>query len=132
MAKKDTNKKEVSKKKPTAKKTVKAVEKKIEEPKKEVVEIEEPETKEEIKLNLEELRTVSEAKVDFVEQENELEVVNGDPAVLTNTDEVKEIQKEVIKEKKQAEIKNETPIKKITKKINQYFGYIWNGQAIDY
>ena len=132
MAKKDTNKKEVSKKKPTAKKTVKAVEKKIEEPKKEVVEIEEPETKEEIKLNLEELRTVSEAKVDFVEQENELEVVNGDPAVLTNTDEVKEIKKEVIKEKKQAEIKNETPIKKITKKINQYFGYIWNGQAIDY
>ena len=119
MAKKDTNKKEVSKKKPTAKKTVKAVEKKIEEPKKEVVEIEEPETKEEIKLNLEELRTVSGAKVDFVEQENELEVVNGDPAVLTNTDEVKEI-------------KNETPIKKITKKINQYFGYIWNGQAIDY
>ena len=44
------------------------------------------------------------------------EVMNGDPAVLTNSDEVK----------------NETPIKKITKKINQYFGYIWNGQAIDY
>ena len=54
------------------------------------------------------------------------EVVNGDPAVLAPKEE------KVTEEKvgKKEEIKK--PKNNIAKKLNQYFNYFWNGQAIDY
>jgi len=51
-----------------------------------------------------------------------LEVMNGDPTVVTPKEE------EPKKEEKVAEKKEN----KIIKKINRAFGYLWNGQAIDF
>jgi len=73
----------------------------------------------------------------FNEAENKketLEVVNGDPAVLDEKEELKlkqELFKNIKKEKKVVEEK-ETGVKKIIKKINRSIGYFWNGQMIDF
>lgn len=80
-----------------------------------------------------------------------VEVMNGDPSVFAPVEEeVKELPKAdefaagavvgiadetavkaPTKEVKEAKKAPKNP-KKITMKLNQYFGYIWNGQAIDY
>jgi len=74
------------------------------------------------------------------------EVKNGDPAVLgpvePTEEEIeasdKEAAENVIKQAEErepvvvGEKKTENITNKITKKFNQYFGYLWNGQAIDY
>ena len=53
------------------------------------------------------------------------EVVNGDPSVIAPVEEkVDEV--EVVEEKK------ESTAKKIIRKFNQNFGYLWNGQMIDF
>ena len=63
--------------------------------------------------------------VETAEPKEELEVVNGDPAVLTpNEEEPKKVEK-VVEEK-------ETTPKKIIKRISKNFGYFWNGQMIDF
>ena len=53
--------------------------------------------------------------------------VNGDPAVVTPIEEPI-VEEKVIEEPKV----EEKPAKKITKKISQSFGYIWNGQMIEF
>ena len=88
---------------------------------------------EEIEVNeeaIEELEEASKAKVDFVEQDPPMEVMNGDPTVVTERkeeekeDTVLEIQKEAFKAV--FEKRNET------RKISDPFNYSWNGQEIDY
>ena len=77
--------------------------------------------------------------------EKEVEVMNGDPSVITPTDDfdkkdeqlmneaLDKVVEDVTVETVEKPIKEaETITKKITKKIHRYFGYIWNGQAIDY
>ena len=58
--------------------------------------------------------------------EKVIEVMNGDPTVVTS---VEEEPKE--EEKPVEEPKNE-PKKKITRRINRAIGYFWNGQMIDF
>jgi hypothetical protein len=53
--------------------------------------------------------------------------VNGDTAVVTPIEEPI-VEEKVIEEPKV----EEKPAKKITKKISQNFGYIWNGQMIEF
>jgi hypothetical protein len=54
------------------------------------------------------------------------EVVNGDPAVLAPKEE------KVTEEKVEKKEEIKKPKNNIAKKLNQYFNYFWNGQAIDY
>ena len=54
------------------------------------------------------------------------EVVNGDPAVLIPKEE------KVTEEKVEKKEEIKKPKNNIAKKLNQYFNYFWNGQAIDY
>lgn len=81
-----------------------------------------------------------------------VEVINGDPSVIAPVEEIKEeIKVELPKADEVAagaviDVVEETAVKaptkeakkaakktsKITMKLNQYFGYFWNGQAIDY
>ena len=74
-----------------------------------------------------------------------VETMNGDPSVITPTDDfdkkdeqlmneaLDKVVDDVTVETVEKPIKEaETITKKITKKINRYFGYIWNGQAIDF
>lgn len=61
-----------------------------------------------------------------IEPYTKVEVMNGDPAVVTS---VEEEPKE--EEKPVEEPKNE-PKKKITRRINRAIGYFWNGQMIDF
>ena len=101
--KKVSNKKEVTKKKPAHKKNVKKLE-----------QVEKVETKETIINNV-----VEQPTEEVVEEINEkVEVINGDPSVVVPENNVKE--------------ENETVTKKIINKVSQYFGYLWNGQTIDY
>jgi hypothetical protein len=55
------------------------------------------------------------------------EVVNGDPSVLMPKEE--KVTEEKV-EKKKEEIKKTK--NNMTEKLNKYFNYFWNGQAIDY
>lgn len=76
---------------------------------------------EEVKSAINQLE--NDGKIFVVKNEEEpLEVVNGDPSVIAPVEEKVE---EVVE-------KEENTAKKITRKLNQYFGYFWNGQAIDY
>ena len=61
-----------------------------------------------------------------IEPYTKVEVMNGDPTVVTS---VEEEPKE--EEKPVEEPKNE-PKKKITRRINRAIGYFWNGQMIDF
>jgi len=64
-------------------------------------------------------------KFNELREREKLEVVNGNPAVLTpKEEEPKKVEKVV--EKK------ETTPKKIIKRISKNFGYFWNGQMIDF
>ena len=81
----------------------------------------------EIELNqedLDELKKVSGVKEDFKEEVNQdppLEVMNGDPTVVTTIDKIEEeAMAETFKENKKKRL------------INNMFGYSWNGQEIDY
>jgi len=74
-------------------------------------------TEEEVKSAINQLE--DDDKIFVIKNEKEpLEVVNGDPSVIAPVEEKVE--------------KEENTVKKITRKFNQYFGYFWNGQAIDY
>jgi len=78
-------------------------------------------TEEEVKSAINQLE--DDDKIFVIKNEKEpLEVVNGDPSVIAPVEEKVE---EVVE-------KEENTAKKITRKFNQYFGYFWNGQAIDY
>ncbi len=81
-------------------------------------------TEEEVKSAINQLE--DDDKIFVVKNKEEsLEVVNGDPAVLTpKEEEPKKVEKVV--EKK------ETTPKKIIKRISKNFGYFWNGQIIDF
>ena len=125
--KKDTaiKKKVTPKKNTTAKKTVKQI---LDEDNSKVVDLSNATTEEVVKA-FEEIDEVIENDiaeiVETAEPKEELEVVNGDPAVLTpNEEEPKKVEKVV--EKK------ETTPKKIIKRISKNFGYFWNGQMIDF
>ena len=139
----DTNKKESTKKVSTKKKTTKKVEKTVNIDEKQFNDI----VKNELK-SLEEpaadnwnelekyktsdgeydLTNASDEEVEkafnSLEAEDNIYIVNGDPAVLTPKEEpkVKEPKVEVKKENKP----------KMTKKINKLFTYFWNGQMIDF
>ena len=120
-----TKKKATPKKKSTAKKTVKQI---LEEDNSKVVDLSNATTEEVVKA-FEEIDEVIENDiaeiVETAEPKEELEVVNGDPAVLTpKEEEPKKVEKVV--EKK------ETTPKKIIKRISKNFGYFWNGQMIDF
>ena len=92
------------------------------------------------------LETLSEPEyIPTAEEVNKiLDVVNGDPAVLGPVEPTKEEQETADKEsvekiKKEAENskpivveKKESKVNKIIKKFNQNFGYLWNGQMIDF
>ncbi len=120
-----TKKKATPKKKTTAKKTVKQI---LDEDNSKVVDLSNATTEEVVKA-FEEIDEVIENDiaeiVETAEPKDELEVVNGDPAVLTpKEEEPKKVEKVV--EKK------ETTPKKIIKRISKNFGYFWNGQMIDF
>lgn len=81
----------------------------------------------EIELNqedLDELKKVSGVKEDFkeeVDQDQPLEVMNGDPTVVTTIDKIEEeAMAETFKENKKKRL------------IDNMIGYSWNGQEIDY
>ncbi len=61
------------------------------------------------------------------------QVINGDPAVLSPVESTKE---EEVEETENGESivaeKKESKVNKIIKKFNQNFGYLWNGQMIDF
>ena len=99
--KKDSTKKKVAKK-DTAKKSTNKKAKKIEK----VVE----------EVN-EDFNNLSDFKK--VEPYKKVEVMNGDPSVITPIDE-------------SAPIEEPKPKEKIMKKISRAFGYFWNGQMIDF
>jgi hypothetical protein len=71
-----------------------------------------------------------------VEAEPEVEVMNGDPAVVIPTEEVETFEGEPADEEPEAqEEEAPAPQEKITPKknvIKRMFGYIWNGQEMDY
>ena len=71
-----------------------------------------------------------------VEAEPEVEVMNGDPAVVIPTEEVETFEDEPADEEPEAqEEEAPAPQEKITPKknvIKRMFGYIWNGQEMDY
>lgn len=120
-----TKKKATPKKKTTTKKSVKQI---LEEDNSKVVDLSNATTEEVVKA-FEEIDEVIENDiaeiVETAEPKEELEVVNGDPAVLTpKEEEPKKVEKVV--EKK------ETAPKKIIKRISKNFGYFWNGQMIDF
>lgn len=133
--KETTKKKDTAKKKATPKK--KFVEKKVTKP---VEEKSEPVVEEKVlnEMNADELypKNVLEVEEQTEVEDEKLEVMNGDPAVLTPNEEeskrVKEIFKEVINEKPKVVEKEEKGVKKIIKRINRSFGYLWNGQMIDF
>ena len=98
-------------------------------------------------------KKTAEKKVVAKKKTENVEVVNGDASVIVPVEEITgNVSNNVVEEIK--EVKNiELPIaesiikepnvshtqdinknkpKKIMKKINQIFGYFWNGQAIDY
>lgn len=120
MAKKETTKKKTVKK-TASKKIINEVADKI---------IENTTVEEKIEVNpevMEELKKVSEAKVDLVEyQDPPMEVMNGDPTVVTEKeDKILEIQKEAFK----STFKEN---KKSSRLLDKSFGYSWNGMEIDY
>lgn len=120
-----TKKKDTAKKKVTPKK--KFVEKKVTKP---VEEKSEPVVEEKVlnEMNADELypKKVLEVEEQTEVEDEKLEVMNGDPAVLTPKEE------ETKKEEPKVVEKKETGVKKIIKRINRNFGYLWNGQAIDF
>ena len=72
-------------------------------------------TEEEVKSVFNQLKDDDEV---VVTNKKKVEVVNGDPAVIAPKEEVVD--------------KKESGVKKIINKFNQSFGYLWNGQAIDF
>ena len=124
--KKDTaTKKKAAPKKPAAKKTVKQI---IEEDNTKVVDLTNATTEEVVKA-FEEIDDVIQNDiaeiVETAEPKEELEVENGDPAVLSPKEEEPEKENKVVD-------KEETGTKKIIKRISKSFGYFWNGQMIDF
>ena len=71
-----------------------------------------------------------------VEAEPEVEMMNGDPAVVIPTEEVETFEDEPAEAEPEAqEEEAPAPQEKITPKknvIKRMFGYIWNGQEMDY
>jgi hypothetical protein len=139
--KKNNTEKKKATKKTTAKKTTKKVEKPVEEidlvgaTEEKVLEVfnnmKEDDTvflvgdkKEDEPTKEEKLNNLSDFKK--IEPYTKVEVMNGDPAVVTPVEE--ELKEE---EKPVEEPKNE-PKKKITRRINRAIGYFWNGQMIDF
>lgn len=124
--KKDTDKKGTTKKKPTTKKVTKVTEEQLP---KMVEEISKPSVIETV--DLEKFKdekgeydltkaTETEVKSDInqLDADDEIivkktEVINGDPSVI-------------------APVEEDTGVKKIIKKISRSFGYLWNGQMIDF
>ena len=147
--KKDTGKKVETKKKPAVKKVAKVTEEQFP---KIVEEINEPAiietvdlekfkdekgeydltkaTDDEVKNAINQLE--SDDKIFIVNNEEKpLDVINGDPAVLDKVEPIKE-EKEAEKNEPIVVEKKEKKVNKIIKKINQNFGYLWNGQMIDF
>jgi hypothetical protein len=62
--------------------------------------------------------------------------MNGDPTVVVPTEEVEiPVEEETPEEEKAAPIEKEAPQEEIKPKNNVFkriFGYIWNGQEMDY
>lgn len=120
-----TKKKATPKKNTIAKKTVKQI---LEEDNSKVVDLSNATTEEVVKA-FEEIDEVIENDiaeiVETAEPKEELEVINGDPAVLTPKEEEPKNAEKVVEEK-------ETTTKKIIKRISKNFGYFWNGQMIDF
>ena len=116
--KKDSTKKKVTKK-DTAKKSTNKKAKKIEK----VVE----------EVN-EDLNNLSDFKK--VEPYKKVEVMNGDPSVITPIEEPLIDEPAPIEEptpvEEPAPIEEPKPKEKIMKKISRAFGYFWNGQMIDF
>ena len=128
-AKKADTKKKAATKKPTVKKVAPKKETKVVEAEKVVLGPVQP-TEEETNA------AVEESVKNIVEQAEKSEPitvgVNGDPSVIAPVEEITP-KFEVAEEKVEKVVeKEENTAKKITRKLNQYFGYFWNGQAIDY
>ena len=134
--KKDSTKKKVAKK-DTAKKSTNKKAKKIEKIVEEVNLIDETEEKvldtfnsikeDDIiyvagKVN-KDLNNLSDFKK--VEPYKKVEVMNGDPSVITPIEEPTPVEEP-------APIEEPKPKEKIMKKISRAFGYFWNGQMIDF
>lgn len=140
--KKDTGKKVEEKKKPTNKKVTKVTEEQLP---KMAEEISEPAVIETVDLEKfkdengdYDLTKATETEVkSAIKQLNaddeiivtKTKVVNGDPAVLQPVEETKTVTEEI---KPIVVEKKEKKVNKIIKKINQNFGYLWNGQMIDF
>ena len=71
--------------------------------------------------------TIEEVKP--IESEKVLEVINGDPSVVTFVDEDEKEEKKLSDFDGVEEVVEK---KKITKRKSQTFGYFWNGQTIDF
>jgi hypothetical protein len=134
--KKDSTKKKVTKK-DTAKKSTNKKAKKIEKVVEEVNLIDETEEKVLDTFNsIKEddiIYVVGEANKDLnnlsdfkkVEPYKKVEVMNGDPSVITPIEEPTPVEEP-------APIEEPKPKEKIMKKISRAFGYFWNGQMIDF
>lgn len=134
--KKDSTKKKVTKK-DTAKKSTNKKAKKIEKIVEEVNLIDETEEKVLSTFNSikedDKIYVVGEEKT---ESNTKLEVMNGDPSVITPMEEPLVDEPAPIEEptpvEEPAPIEEPKPKEKIMKKISRAFGYFWNGQMIDF
>ena len=145
--KKDSTKKKVTKK-DTAKKSTNKKAKKIEKIAEEVNLIDETEEKVLDTFNSikedDVIYVVGEANKDLnnlsdfkkVEPYGKVEVMNGDPSVITPIEEPLIDEPAPIEEptpvEEPAPIEEPKPKEKIMKKISRAFGYFWNGQMIDF
>ncbi len=141
----ETEKKKATKKTTAKKTTTKKTTKKVEEPVEEInlvgvteekvleafENIKEDDTifvvgnkKEDEPTKEEKLNNLSDFKK--IEPYKKVEVMNGDPAVVTPVEEPKKEEVVPVEEPKKE------PKKKIMRKINRAIGYFWNGQMIDF
>lgn len=119
MAKKETTKKATTKKK-TTKKKVEA----------------------EPKVNVEDFEVAASVDTEVEVTEAEVEVMNGDPSVVTPVEEAEPVKEEETPREDSnvevIEIKSETIEESVVEEIKpknifkRMFGYIWNGQEMDY
>jgi (p)ppGpp synthase/HD superfamily hydrolase len=129
--KKDNTKKKVTKK-DTAKKSTNKKAKKIEKVVEEVNLVDETEEKVLNTFNsIKEDDTIYVVGGKKTESNTKLEVMNGDPSVITPIDESAPIEEPTPVEE-QAPVEEPEPKEKIMKKISRAFGYFWNGQMIDF
>lgn len=111
MAKKETNKKTT--KKSTKKKVV-----------------------EEAPIEVQQFEEAALVEVTEEAEPENVEVMNGDPTVVVPTEEAETpVEEEAPEEEEAAPVEEETPQEEIKPKTNVFkrmFGYIWNGQEMDY